>query len=126
MSVVAVIITAIITAVSLLVVTAIIMTISVIIAIVRSVVAVVTLISLTIAVVVTTIVVLFVIAASFGLLWFWRDAEGALLLFTLLHGVLGVTVELTLAVQRAVEVPFEEGGPSWSIGRVDLARPPVP
>jgi hypothetical protein len=36
--------------------------------------------------------------------------------------MLGIAVELALVVHDHVEITFEEGGRSWWIGRIDLAR----
>lgn len=90
-------------------------------------------IRLAIAVIVVTVVVVEVVVvalatvAALSFLGLWRNAKGVLQLFTLWHGVLRVTVELTCVVQHEIEVTFEEGRSSQRVGHVDhtrsLARP---
>jgi hypothetical protein len=102
------------------IVAAIIMVVAVVIVTIGSTVTVITSIRSTVTVVVAVVVVLVIIVVALGLLGFQRYSQGALKLFALPHGMLGVTVKLTLIVHNHVEVTFEEGGGSWWIGRIDL------
>jgi hypothetical protein len=51
-----------------------------------------------------------------------RDSKGTLQLLALPHGVLSITVELTLIIHDHVEVAFKEGGRSWWIRHTGFTR----
>jgi hypothetical protein len=122
------IIMSIVSAIFVVVITAIIAAVSVVVATVRSSVTIVVPIRLAIAVIVVTVVVVAVVVAAvatvaaLSFLGLWRDAKGVLQLFTLRHGVLRVTVELTCVVQHAIEVTFKQGRSSQRVGHVDYTR----
>jgi hypothetical protein len=64
-------------------------------------------------------VVIIVVPGLLGGRWY---SKSALELLALSHGVLGVAVELALVIHDHVEVAFEEGGRSWRILHIGLAR----
>jgi hypothetical protein len=104
------------------VVAAIITSIPVIIARIGPAVTVISSIRSAVMVVETLATVSAVIVVAPGLLGGRRYSKGALQLFALSHGVLRVTVKLALVVHDHVEVAFEEGGRSWRIRHIGLAR----
>jgi hypothetical protein len=103
------------------IVAVIIMVIPIVVATVGSSITVITSIRSLVTVVLAAVAVLVIIVVALGLLGLWKYPEGALQLFTLPHGVLGVAVKLAQVVHDHVEVTFKEGGGSGWIGRVDLA-----
>jgi hypothetical protein len=79
--------------------------------------------AITVVVVEMLAAVLVTVVVSSGLLGGRKDSKGALQLFALSHGVLGVAVKLALVVHDHVEFVFNEGGRSWRIRHIGLIRP---
>jgi hypothetical protein len=104
------------------VVAMIIMSIPVVIATIGPAIAIITSIRSIVAVVEVLITVLVFIVDAPGLLRGRQDPQGTLQHLALPHGVLSITVELTLIIHDHVEVAFEEGGRSWWICHVGFTR----
>jgi hypothetical protein len=116
------VVTVIATVVVASIVAAIITSIPVVTAMIGPMIAIIMSIRSTIAVVEVLITILVVIVAAPGLLRGRRDPQGMLQLVALSHGVLSITVELTLIIHDHVEVAFKEGGRSWWICHVGFTR----
>jgi hypothetical protein len=116
------IITVIATVVVVPIIAAIITSIPVVITTIGPAITVITSIRSTVPVVEALISIPVVIVASPSLLRGRRDPQGTLQLLALPHGVLSITVELTLIIHDHVEVAFEEGGRSWWICHVGFTR----
>jgi hypothetical protein len=120
--VVAVIATVVVTSVITAVVAAIITSIPIIIVRIKPVIMVISSIRSTVTIVEALTTVPVDVVAAPGLLGGRRESKGTLQLLALPHGVLGVAVELALAVHDHIEVTFEEGGQSWWICYIGFAR----
>jgi hypothetical protein len=121
-SVVAVIATVVVAAVIASVVATIITSIPIIVARIGSAITVISSIRSTVAVVEALATVPVVVVVAPGPLGGRRDSKGVLQLLALPRGVLSVAVKLALVVDDHIEVTFEEGGRSWWIRHIGLAR----
>jgi hypothetical protein len=120
--VVTVIATVVVVSVIAAVVATIITSIPIIVATIGPAIMVISSIRLAVTVVETLATVPVIVVVAPGLLGGRRYSNGALQLFALFHGVLSVSVKLALVVHDHVVVTFEEGGRSWRIRHIGLAR----
>jgi hypothetical protein len=120
--IVVIVATVVVTSVIAAVVAAIIVSIPIVIARIGPAVTVISSVRSMVTIVEALSTVTVVVAVSSGLLGGRWDSKGTLQLPTLPHGVFGVVVELALVIHDHIEVTFEEGGRSWWICHIGLAR----